>query len=299
MQFLNMMNRLQTLIDLLLPSGQIIVGDAGGNAAAVTMSGDTTIDNVGAVTIADNAVTPRKTLQIMVFFVAANDANQEEIDEADFICDGTDDDVQIQAALNSLPSVGGTVVLSSGNFSVSVRILETTDNVHLKGSGRESTIIKDTLDSGNQAILQFNGDDCSISDLTIDGDDAVLTGATHTAINMFTSANSRVENVRVIQSSNKGILFSNASTSGQVINCIVDASESHAIQFNNGVHDFYISGNIVKNTKTGGGIWVDGITNVTQGGVIVNNISFNTNFEPINVQTTSQFIVANNVGLRS
>ncbi len=54
--FLNMMNRLQVLADLLLPSGNIIVGDANGKAASVTMSGDATISNTGVLTLKNIAI---------------------------------------------------------------------------------------------------------------------------------------------------------------------------------------------------------------------------------------------------
>ncbi len=295
MQFLNMMNRLQTLIDLLLPSGQIIVGDAGGNAAAVTMSGDTTIDNIGAVTIADDAVTPRKTLQIMVFFVAANDANQEEKDEADFICDGTADDVQIQAALNSLPAVGGTVVLSSGTFNVNARVLETTDNIHIKGSGRESTIITSTLDAGNDAMFQFNGDDCSMTDLTLDGDDAVLTSASNNNITVFTGIRFTLENCRLFDSSDNGILFQTDCTDARVIDCEIDSAANHAINATSGSDRLFVSGCFLHDSKAGGGVWWNDTTASTDEVIISNNFFFNTFLEPINVNDCDKFIITNNI----
>ena len=51
-------------------------------------------------------------------FVAASDATTNEIKHADYICDGTEDEIQIQAAIDALPASGGTVRLSSGNFTV-------------------------------------------------------------------------------------------------------------------------------------------------------------------------------------
>lgn len=47
--------------------------------------------------------------------VAAVDAPQAWIDNADYVCDGTNDEVQIQAAVDSL-TASGEVVLSPGNF---------------------------------------------------------------------------------------------------------------------------------------------------------------------------------------
>ena len=50
--------------------------------------------------------------------VAASDATTNEIKHADYICDGTNDEVQIQAAIDALPATGGTVGLLSGTFNI-------------------------------------------------------------------------------------------------------------------------------------------------------------------------------------
>jgi hypothetical protein len=49
-----------------LANGQIFVGNASGIATAVTMSGDATIANTGALTIANNAITTAKILNANV-----------------------------------------------------------------------------------------------------------------------------------------------------------------------------------------------------------------------------------------
>lgn len=52
------------------------------------------------------------------FLVAASDAPQVWIDHADYTCDGTNDEIQIQAAIDALPAAGGVIHLSPGNFSI-------------------------------------------------------------------------------------------------------------------------------------------------------------------------------------
>ena len=54
--------------------------------------------------------------------IAAHDANAETKDVADYVCDGTADDVQIQAALDSLTS-GGTIQLSEGSFHLAAGLV--------------------------------------------------------------------------------------------------------------------------------------------------------------------------------
>ena len=54
--------------------------------------------------------------------VAANDAGDASKGRADYVCDGTADDVEIQAAIDALPSGGGRVVLSEGTYIISSTI---------------------------------------------------------------------------------------------------------------------------------------------------------------------------------
>jgi lysophospholipase L1-like esterase len=81
--------------------------------------------------------------------VAAVSATAEEKARADYVCDGTADDVQIQAAINDVKAAGGgTVVLSSGTFNLAARLLvEGADDVdveidiHIRGQGPKSTTL--------------------------------------------------------------------------------------------------------------------------------------------------------------
>lgn len=78
----------------------------------------------------------------MTFLVAASDASASSKARADYICDGVDDQVQINAAIAALPAGGGRVVLSEGTFLISDTISDQgKSNVALVGQG-DSTIIK-------------------------------------------------------------------------------------------------------------------------------------------------------------
>lgn len=50
--------------------------------------------------------------------VAAKDSPEDERDSADFCCTGKDDQLTIRQAILALPSSGGTVELSAGNFEI-------------------------------------------------------------------------------------------------------------------------------------------------------------------------------------
>ena len=55
---------------------------------------------------------------------------------ADYVVDGTSDDVQAQQALNALPSVGGKLIFFSGNYDFDVTVSRAINNVTIAGSGK-------------------------------------------------------------------------------------------------------------------------------------------------------------------
>ena len=69
---------------------------------------------------ADGVLTQAEFEQVVrsaTMVVAASDASAASRALADYFCDGVADDVQIQAAIDALPAVGGKVKLTEGNFS--------------------------------------------------------------------------------------------------------------------------------------------------------------------------------------
>src|SRR5688572_24556893 len=82
--------------------------------------------------------------------VAASDATASFKATADYLCDGTADEAQINSALDALGASGGTVLLSEGTFTVAnagsvvadsvttpycIRIRETHGPINLIGMG--------------------------------------------------------------------------------------------------------------------------------------------------------------------
>lgn len=97
--------------------------------------------------------------------VAASDAHRRSIAQAHFRCDGTEDDREIQGAIDALPSGGGRVVLSEGLFTITAVLnLNSTSNVHLHGQGHGLTILQ-VPSSGNNKILV---DNTTLTDITIE-----------------------------------------------------------------------------------------------------------------------------------
>ncbi|MEN6514449.1 MAG: hypothetical protein ABFC82_10965, partial [Methanoculleus sp.] len=49
--------------------------------------------------------------------VAASDSTSTAKAQADYVCDGSNDQAEIQNAINALPAGGGTVQLTEGTFN--------------------------------------------------------------------------------------------------------------------------------------------------------------------------------------
>jgi hypothetical protein len=164
-----------SLTDSGLTNGRIPIAGVGGllgDSANLTFTGNTlttstvnvtgtlwadniTTDSLGSGTANASSylrgdqtwVTPSwsSNVSYIAGFVAASDATADEIAQAQWECDGTNDEVQISAA-----EAVGTVILSSGTFSIDDAL---------------------TLNHGNRVIGQGSGDLAARTNLHINGTD--------------------------------------------------------------------------------------------------------------------------------
>ena len=108
---------------------------------AQKIQGDNTTFSVtpGAAGMVGHAISAAgyKTVRI-----AATDATAGEKAEADYLCNGMADQVQIEAAIASLAASGGKVILSSGTFTVTTIAFNAIGDIEIEGSGVASTKIE-------------------------------------------------------------------------------------------------------------------------------------------------------------
>lgn len=62
---------------------------------------------------------------------------------ADYTCDGVQDNIQFQLALNALPAGGGKIVVLTGNYVFAATVTRAIDNVEIQGNGYASYIAND------------------------------------------------------------------------------------------------------------------------------------------------------------
>ncbi len=195
------------------------------------------------------------------FIIAADDSPAEWKSKADYIADGTSDEVQINLALASLGSLGGSVLLSPGNFAIAATIV-IEDNTILLGSG-DSTKINVTGDIGATVITNADATPLSrsgtpnfnitVRDLFVEGNKSQQTTLSDDiwCVGFSTVVNLLVENIHV----NNGFTASiRTEFCTDVVICnnkVVDSADD-AIAINNETTRAKVYGNDLKDTGVNG-----------------------------------------------
>ena len=111
--------------------------------------------------------------------------------DCDYLCDGTDDQVEINAAIQALPAGGGEIVILDGTYNITATIAMNKDNVTLSGNGN-STILKRMWNGksveGIVTVTAKNGG-CCVASLQVDGNKSVYSSTENRGIYLSGSNN--------------------------------------------------------------------------------------------------------------
>jgi Right handed beta helix region len=180
--------------------------------------------------LAPGAIAGRAATKI----VAASNASAQMLAAADYVCDGVADEVQINAALTALGSVGGRVLLSEGTFTLAAPIVFVGVRRVLQGMGMGATILAIVNAGGapiNTNIVNLNAHYCEVSDLTVDGNKANNASATGMVLVNMTSDSPLVQRVRMLNSAMYGIVSQASVQNGVVRDCLIENSSYHQAIF--------------------------------------------------------------------
>jgi len=196
-----------------------------------------------------NRFTDVSDYRAATFVVAASDSVHKY--EADYRCNGTNDHVQIQAALDKLPATGGEVFLLDGTYNVEVTL--TMDSYQtLRGTG-QNTILTTTTAAVD--IITATGGAGSekvgilIADLTVDGS---VGGAIFNDIGIFWTYvdYSTISNVWVLDNHEEGI-FLDTSDFNRIVGNRVSGSSWDNIYIQDS-HKNTITANVVEDGQSTG-----------------------------------------------
>ena len=204
--------------------------------------------------------------------VASASASDLRKAQADYVCDGTADDVQINAAIAALPAGGGKVVLSEGTFEISA-VITPLSNIWLQGQGR-ATILKrpdsvdanllyatsltnlmlsDFLIDGNLAgnstnrspIVLDTCDNCVVQDIRVSNALAGAASGTHrAAVRLLSSSRIMLNDLRVDSPTGMAISL-NACGDCVVKGSIITGPSTWGIDIDAGSYNIVVNDNIV------------------------------------------------------
>ena len=144
-----------------------------------------------AIAVVNNIVSTKKRT---ARFTIGTSTSGWTASDCDYLCDGTADQVEINAAITALPAAGGEIVILDGTYNITAKISVTKSNVTLSGNGN-ATVLKRMYDSTSiEGIINVESSKnyCKIKDFYIDGNKVTYTSTNNAGIYLFTSNNNIV-----------------------------------------------------------------------------------------------------------
>ena len=227
------------------------------------------------------------------FVVGTSTAGWTESD-CDYLCDGTDDQVEINAAIQVLPSGGGEIVILDGTYNITATIAMNKDNVKLSGNGN-ATVLRRMWDSstgeGVITITATNGG-CCVENIFVDGNKSAYSSNSSYGISLSDSSNNTVTGNTCNNNNYYGIRLSGSNNTVTGNTCNNNNSYGISLSGSNNT----VTGNTCNNNNSVG-ISLSGSSNNTVTGNICNNNSYGIYLSGSNNTVTGNTCNNNNVGI--
>ena len=94
--------------------------------------------------------------------------------DCDYLCDGIDDQVEINAAIQALPAEGGEIVILDGTYDIKASVNIDKSNSTLRGA--HTATIFNCLMQNTAVQIETSATDCVISDLVLKGNNQATKG---------------------------------------------------------------------------------------------------------------------------
>lgn len=105
--------------------------------------------------------------------------------DCDYLCDGTNDQVEINAAIQALPSAGGEIIVLDGTYNIKSTIILDKGNVKISGTGK-NTVFKRMYNKTEsfQGVITITAQSgfCYLQDFSVDGNKANYSGTANSGI---------------------------------------------------------------------------------------------------------------------
>ena len=184
-------------------------------------------------------------------FVIGSSAAGYTAQTCDYLCDGTADDVEINAAITALSATGGEIILLDGTYNITNPITINKSNVTINGNGN-NTILKRMWDStsSSQGIIDISSATGNgiVKNLILDGNKATYTNTTNNDGIQITNTNYyTIQNIGIINSACYGVAVT-SSNNILIGNIIIDSCKT-GISIGNSTKNI-VANNIIENSTS-------------------------------------------------
>lgn len=101
--------------------------------------------------------------------IAAPNSSAKAKVAADYVCDGTSDQTEINNAISALPTSGGKIVLLEGTYNISDTININKPNVTIEGMGAGTRLARVSEAGSGFTMLRSSAEGFELAHLTVDG----------------------------------------------------------------------------------------------------------------------------------
>lgn len=129
-----------------LPLSRVLVSNASGKVTASSITSTQLSYLSGVSKNIQNQLNSKKRAVTLAIGASASGHTAADVD---YLCDGTDDQEQINAAIAAISDAGGKIILLEGTYNISDSINITKENVSIEGMGVEATTLQTNSFTGN------------------------------------------------------------------------------------------------------------------------------------------------------
>ena len=242
---------LNTKITLIVVLSLITIISASAYVSVPTIS-DTYGFQYGNITIGTDIITAPEinapTGRTANFIIAASDSSYLSKLQADFVCDGINDQIEIQAAINLLGPRGGIVHLTEGIFYISSAITIHGDGVTLEGSGDAIHTTHGTtqiylIDNSDCNMIESNGKNPWVRDMVLDGNKDNQASGIGIYFNM--ASHPKVSHVAILYTKDTGV-YLNSGSGAYFEYFFVEYTDSYSFIYKDHIHGYFYAASSVK-----------------------------------------------------
>jgi parallel beta-helix repeat protein len=170
-------------------------------------------------------------------------SNSLDKTRADYVCDGTADQEEINAAISAISSVGGTVLLLEGTYNITGSV-NLASNIALVGQGPGTVLRIPDYFNANLSVIYGSGiSRVLVADLRVDGNRAHNMSGTMHGIYLTPVTYSEVRNCWVENMRDFGILLLASSSNNIISGNTCRGNGGHGIHLYSSSNNNIISGN--------------------------------------------------------